>query len=71
MQFTVGAEFNRTLERSLRGENQHKALEFAPNAKLSCSFNNKFTGGVEDYGALGALSGFNSVLQQKHQLVQA
>jgi hypothetical protein len=59
---------NPVLDRSFRGENSGKGFEFSPNAKVAFDFTSKVTGGIEYYGALGPLSGFDPAKEQQHQI---
>ncbi len=56
------------LDRSFRGENSGKGFEFSPNAKVAYDFTSRVTGGIEYYGALGPLSGFDPAKEQQHQI---
>ena len=63
--------FNPTLERSLHGANQDKGFEFSPNAKFSYDLTRKIAGGIEYYGSLGPITGFDVAAQQEQQIVPA
>jgi hypothetical protein len=60
--------FNPTLERSLKGEGvrEGRGFEFAPNAKVSYDITKVVSAGVEYYGALGPLTGFDPRRRQEH-----
>jgi hypothetical protein len=60
--------FNPTIGRSLKGENTGRGFEFSPNIKISYDLTPKIAGGVEYYGSLGPLSGFDPLQKQQHQL---
>jgi hypothetical protein len=60
--------FNPVLERSLKGENSGKGFEFAPAAKVSYDITPKIAGGLEYYGSLGPLRGFDRARDQQHQI---
>jgi hypothetical protein len=60
--------FNPTLEKSLHGQNQDLGLEFSPNLKVSYDFSKVVSGGFEYYGALGPLSGFDPISEQRQQI---
>ena len=60
--------FNPTLERSLHGENASRGFAFSPNGKLGYDFTRKISAGLEYYGALGPLSGFDPLAEQQHQV---
>jgi hypothetical protein len=64
-------DFNPTLERSLAGANVGKGFAFSPNAKFSYDFTPKIAGGLEYYGALGPISGFDPLSAQQHQIFPA
>jgi hypothetical protein len=59
---------NPTLERALVGQNTSKGFEFSPDVKASFDFTPKISGGLEYYGAVGPISGFDPLSQQEHQL---
>jgi hypothetical protein len=60
--------FNPTFDRSLHGVNSGKGFEFSPNFKLGYDFTRKISGGVEYYGALGPVTGFDPLREQQHQI---
>lgn len=57
-----------TLERALTGQNAGKGFEFSPNVAVTYDVTSKVTVGLEYYGALGPLSGFDPVNQQEQQI---
>ncbi len=59
---------NPTLDRSLHGPSVHKGFEFSPNFKISYDFTPKISGGLEYYGAVGPVTGFDPVKDQQHQI---
>ena len=63
--------FNPALERALKGPGTKKGFEFSPNIKVAYSFTKKIDGGLEYYGALGPLSGFDPKREQQHQIFPA
>jgi len=63
--------FNPALERSLKGPGTKRGFQFSPNLKVSYSFAKKIDGGIEYYGALGPLSGFDPKREQQHQIFAA
>jgi hypothetical protein len=63
--------FNPAMEKSLRGENQHKGFEFAPAAKLSYDVVRQVSVGLEYYGACGPMTGFDPLAQQEQQFMPA
>jgi len=60
-----------TLEKSLRGENAGRGFEFSPNVSVTYDFTEKVTLGLEYYGALGPLSGFDPLNEQEQQIFPA
>ncbi len=60
--------FNPTLERSLHGENVRKGFEFSPNFKFSYDVTRKVAAGLEYYGSLGPVSGFDPLREQQQQI---
>jgi len=63
--------FNPALERSLKGPGTKRSFEFAPNFKVAYSVTKKVDAGLEYYGALGPLSGFDPKREQQHQVFPA
>ena len=63
--------FNPALERALTGPGKKKGFEFAPNFKVAYSVTKKVDVGLEYYGALGPLSGFDPKREQQHQIFPA
>ena len=63
--------FNPALERSLKGLGAKRGFGFSPNFKVAYSFTKKVDGGIEYYGALGPLSGFDPKREQQHQIFPA
>jgi hypothetical protein len=63
--------FNPTLERSLHGPNESKGFEFSPNAKISYDFRKWIAGGLEYYGAVGPISGFDPIRETEQQFFPA
>lgn len=62
------ASLNPVLERSFAGENSGKGFEFAPNAKLAYDLTAAVAGGIEYYGSLGPLRGFDRTRDQQHMV---
>jgi hypothetical protein len=58
-----------TLDRSFHGENVHEGVIFSPNAKFSFDF--KISAGLEYYGSVGPVTGFDPLSQQQHQIFPA
>ena len=62
---------NPTLDRSFHGESVNQGVVFSPNFKFSYDFMPKIAGGLEYYGAVGPVTGFDAVSQQQHQIFPA
>jgi len=62
---------NPTLDRSFHGESVHQGVIFSPNFKFSYDLSPKIAGGLEYYGAVGPVTGFDAVAQQQHQVIPA
>jgi len=60
---------NPALERSWHGPSVSRGVEFSPDFKAAYSVTRRFSAGLEYYGALGSLTGFDAVYQQQHQIV--
>ena len=60
--------FNPTFDRSLHGLSENQGFVFSPNVKISYDFTKKITGGIEYYGSLGPVTGFDPVAQQQQQI---
>ena len=63
--------FNPSLDRSFKGESSGKGWGFSPNFKVSYDFTHKIAGGIEYYGALGPVTGFDPLRDQQQQLIPA
>jgi hypothetical protein len=59
--------FNPTIDKALHGPNVSNGFEFSPNAKFSYDFSPKISGGLEYYGALGPVPGFDPLAEQQQQ----
>lgn len=59
--------FNPTFDKALHGPNVNKGFEFSPNAKISYDFNKVVSGGLEYYGAIGPVTGFDPLAEQQQQ----
>jgi hypothetical protein len=55
----------------LKGPCTKRGFEFAPNFKVSYELTKKISGGLEYYGALGPINGFDKVSDQQHQVFPA
>ena len=67
---TIGSwylSFNPTLDRALHGPSVSRGFEFSPNAKVSYDVTRQITAGLEYYGALGPMTGFDPVRDQQQQ----
>lgn len=59
--------FNPTFDRSLHGPSVSRGFEFSPNAKVSFDINPKIALGLEYYGAMGPVDGFDPLRDQQQQ----
>lgn len=59
---------NPTLDRSFHGPGIREGVVFSPNFKFSYDFTPKIAGGLEYYGSVGPITGFDPVSQQQHQI---
>jgi hypothetical protein len=59
--------FNPSFDRSLHGPNSSRGFEFSPNAKFSYDVTRKVALGLEYYGALGPVTGFDPLADQQQQ----
>lgn len=59
---------NPAFDRSFHGPSVNKGLEFSPNFKFSYDFTPKISGGLEYYGAMGPVIGFDPLQDQQHQI---
>jgi hypothetical protein len=62
---------NPSLDRSWHGPGVRRGVVFSPNFKFSYDFTPKIAGGVEYYGSVGPVTGFDPVAQQQHQIFPA
>ncbi|MGP8247440.1 MAG: transporter [Bryobacteraceae bacterium] len=60
--------FNPAIEKSFRGPEQPRGYEFSPNFKFSYDVTRRVAAGIEYYGALGPITGFDAVRDQQHQI---
>src|SRR5256885_9917482 len=60
-----------SLDRSFHGPGVNQGVVFSPNFKFSYDFTKKIAGGVEYYGSLGPVTGFDAISQQQHQILPA
>ena len=61
--------FNPALERSWHGPSVGQGFSFSPNFKASYYATKKLQVGLEYYGDLGDITGFDPLYQQQHQIV--
>jgi hypothetical protein len=62
---------NPTLDRSFHGDSVDRGVVFSPNFKFSYDFTSKVAGGLEYYGSVGPVTGFDALSQQQHQVFPA
>ena len=60
--------FNPALERSFHGPSVPQGVTFSPNFKVAYSLTRKLSAGLEYYGALGPVTGFDPLYQQEQQI---
>ena len=62
------ASFNPVFDRSLKGEGvkEGRGFEFSPNAKIGYDITRTVSAGIEYYGAIGPVSGFDPIRRQQH-----
>lgn len=63
--------FNPSFDKSFHGPSQNLGFVFSPNFKVSYDITKKIAGGVEYYGSLGPVTGFDPVSQQQQQIIPA
>ena len=63
--------FNPSLDRSFHGPGVNQGLVFSPNFKFSYDLTPKIAAGLEYYGSLGPITGFDPVSQQQQQIFPA
>jgi hypothetical protein len=63
--------FNPTVGRSFHGPSVSSGLDFSPNVKLAWNFTRRISGGLEYYGALGPITGFDPLRDQQHLILPA
>ncbi|HET9408831.1 MAG TPA: hypothetical protein VFO39_16435 [Candidatus Sulfotelmatobacter sp.] len=59
--------FNPTLDRSFHGPSVNQGVVFSPNFKFSYDITKKIAGGLEYYGSLGPVTGFDPLREQQQQ----
>jgi hypothetical protein len=65
------ASFNPTVSKSFNGPEQPRGYQFSPNFKVSYEVTKLVSAGLEYYGALGPLTGFDPLKDQQQQIVPA
>ena len=63
--------FNPTIDKSFHGPVAHRGYQFSPNFKFSYDVTKKLAAGVEYYGSLGPITGFDPLKDQQQQIVPA
>jgi hypothetical protein len=63
--------FNPTLDRSFHGPGTREGVGFSPNFKAGYDFTKVINAGIEYYGALGPIGGFDPIRDQGQQIVPA
>ncbi|MDR3699282.1 MAG: transporter [Candidatus Sulfopaludibacter sp.] len=63
--------FNPTFDKSFRGPEAHRGYEFSPNFKFSYDVTKRIAAGLEYYGALGPVTGFDPLRDQQQQILPA
>src|SRR3954470_20122694 len=63
--------FNPTLEKSFHGPSRNLGYEFSPNAKASYELTKRLTAGLEYYGSIGPITGFDPLRDQGQQFLPA
>jgi len=61
--------FNPALERSFHGPGVSSGVGFSPNFKVAYSVSRKLSAGLEYYGSLGPITGFDPLYMQQQQIV--
>jgi hypothetical protein len=62
---------NPTLDRAFHGADVNQGLVFSPNFKFSYDFTPQIAGGLEYYGSVGPVTGFDPIYLQQHQVFPA
>ena len=63
--------FNPTIDRSFHGLSVPSGVVFSPNFKFSYDVTKKIKAGVEYYGSLGPITGFDPIRDQQQQILPA
>ncbi|MGH9774170.1 MAG: hypothetical protein ACRD50_04385 [Candidatus Acidiferrales bacterium] len=62
---------NPSFDRAFHGPDVRRGLVFSPNLKFSYDLTPKVAAGIEYYGSLGPVTGFDAVSDQQHQIFPA
>jgi hypothetical protein len=63
--------FNPTFDRAFHGPDVRKGVGFSPNFKVGYTLSKRISAGLEYYGALGPVTGFDPVHDQQQQIIPA
>ena len=63
--------FNPAVDRSFHGPGVNQGVSFSPNGKFAYSITKKIQAGLEYYGALGPITGFDPFRDQQQQILPA
>jgi hypothetical protein len=63
--------FNPTFDRSFHGSSVSQGLVFSPNFKAGYDITKKINAGIEYYGSLGPVTGFDPLRDQQQQIIPA
>ena len=63
--------FNPTLDRAFHGASTSQGVTFSPNFKAGYDFTKRINAGIEYYGSLGPVTGFDPLREQQQQIVPA
>ncbi len=63
--------FNPTLDRSFHGPGVNEGVTFSPNFKVGYDFTKRINAGLEYYGSLGPVTGFDPFRDQQQQILPA
>ncbi len=61
--------FNPTFDRSFHGTSVSSGLVFSPNVKVGYDITKKINAGIEYYGSLGPVTGFDPLREQQQQII--
>ena len=63
--------FNPTIDRSFHGPGVSSGVVFSPNFKFSYDITKKVKAGIEYYGSMGPITGFDPIRDQQQQIIPA